>query len=341
VSARSVSVVIPVHNGARWLRASLDSILAQTYPILEIIVMDDASDDGSAEIASSYGKEVRIHRQPTVRGQFDNVNDGITQAVGDYVCVFHADDVYAPTIVESEAAFLDAHPTVGAVFCQDVFIGPDSREFGRLRLPSDVPVEVPLNRGLVLDRLLRHRNVFLRCPTAMIRADVYRDVGHYDQRSFPVAADLDMWVRIARRHDLAILDQHLLRYRYGHGSVGAAYQRLRTEPDDYFAILDREIADVGREALDQDALAAHDSHRAEDWLNISVSRYVRDDMTGARAALRMVRARQLAAGRPMELARPHALLVAMWMVTRTPRSERLARTFYRRWHERHLKPDFA
>ncbi len=331
-----VSIVVPVRNGARWLQASLDSIRRQTYPILEVIVMDDASDDDSAEIAASYGPPFRVHHQPAPRGQFDNVNDGIDQAAGEYVCVFHADDVYEPTIVEREATFLDTRPDVGAVFCQDVFIGPDSREFGRLRLPGDIPTGVPLSRALVLDRLLRHRNVFLRCPTAMVRAAVYRDVGRYHQHLFPVAADLDMWVRIARSHNLAVLDEHLLRYRYGHGSAGANYQRLRTEPDDHFAIVDREIADIGRERLDPTALRLHESHRAQDWLKIGISRYIQGDMAGARAALAVVGWRRLSGGRSRAHARPLILLLGMQAVARAPRSEHLAQTFYRRWHARHL-----
>src|SRR6266702_6968584 len=63
-----VSIIVPVYNGERYLRESLDSILSQTYPHTEVIVMDDASTDGAAAILESYGNRVRIFRQPHNRG---------------------------------------------------------------------------------------------------------------------------------------------------------------------------------------------------------------------------------------------------------------------------------
>jgi len=106
--------VVPVFNGERYIRESLDSILSQTYPNIELLVLDDGSTDATPQIVASYGDAVRYHRQPATRGIYGNANDGIAQASGDFVCVYHADDVYLPTIVEREAAFLTARPDVGA-----------------------------------------------------------------------------------------------------------------------------------------------------------------------------------------------------------------------------------
>src|SRR5262245_65003202 len=105
-----VSVVVPVFNGERYLRESLDSILAQTYPRLEVLLMDDASTDATAEIIGSYKDRVTSYRQPSNRGQFANVNDGIVRAQGEYIAVYHADDGYAQTIVERAVAFSYQHP---------------------------------------------------------------------------------------------------------------------------------------------------------------------------------------------------------------------------------------
>src|SRR6188472_1395337 len=79
-----VSIVVPVWNGERFLRESLDSILAQTYPRLEVIVVDDASTDETPEILASYGDRIRILRQPRTRGIYGNANDGIALARGDF-----------------------------------------------------------------------------------------------------------------------------------------------------------------------------------------------------------------------------------------------------------------
>ena len=78
-----VSIVVPVWNGEAHLRESLDSILAQTYPQLEVIVVDDASTDSTPEILASYGDRIRVHRQQSTRGIYGNANDGIALACGE------------------------------------------------------------------------------------------------------------------------------------------------------------------------------------------------------------------------------------------------------------------
>jgi cellulose synthase/poly-beta-1,6-N-acetylglucosamine synthase-like glycosyltransferase len=75
-----VSIVVPVFNGGRYLRESLDSIVAQTYPRLEIIVVDDASSDETEQIAASYDRRISYHRQARTRGQFDNVSSHVQRA---------------------------------------------------------------------------------------------------------------------------------------------------------------------------------------------------------------------------------------------------------------------
>src|SRR5260221_12749047 len=104
-----VSIVVPVFNGARYLRESLDSIVQQSYPRIEELVMDDASTDATPEIVSSYGNRVKSHRQPCNRGQFGNVNDGIAMAQGEIIALHHADDVYAPSIFGKEVEFLRSY----------------------------------------------------------------------------------------------------------------------------------------------------------------------------------------------------------------------------------------
>ena len=105
-----MSIIVPVYNGEQYLRESLDSILAQTYPITEILVMDDASTDGTAAILESYGDRIRVIRQPQNRGIYANANDGIAMAQGEYIAIYHADDVYLPTMVEQEVEFLERYP---------------------------------------------------------------------------------------------------------------------------------------------------------------------------------------------------------------------------------------
>src|SRR6516225_4115420 len=171
MSARTlVSIIVPAFNAAAFLRESLDSLVAQTHAPLEILVMDDASTDQTGEISASYGGNVRHVRQPRNRGIYDNVNDGIELARGELIATYHADDIYLPTMVEAQVTYLTAHPQVGAVFCADIFVDAQGNEYGRMVLPREARGEQPLDYRRVLDVLLRYKNRFLVCPTAMVRA---------------------------------------------------------------------------------------------------------------------------------------------------------------------------
>lgn len=103
---RSVSVVVPVHNGSLFLAQALDSILAQTLPPLEVIVVDDGSNDESGAIAESYGPPVRLLRQPKA-GPAEARNTGIAAAVGRYLAFLDADDLWPPDKVASQVDALE------------------------------------------------------------------------------------------------------------------------------------------------------------------------------------------------------------------------------------------
>jgi len=251
--------------------------------------MDDASTDDTPEILASYGERVRTVRQPHTRGIYGNVNDGIARARGAYVAVYHADDLYDPEIVAEQVAFLESHPQTGAVFCKDVMIDPQGREEGRLVLPPEVRGERELDFPAVLNALLRHKNAFLMCPSAMVRAEVYREVGPYRDAEFRNTADLDMWLRIARRAKIAVLDRFLFRYRFGHGNSAQRYHQSRIEPERFFTIMDSYLEAGGRALATPQALAAYEAHRAEDQLMRCLNAYVLDRRDEARAILAELR----------------------------------------------------
>src|SRR5712692_6672788 len=199
-----VSIIVPVFNGERYLRESLESILAQTYPRTEIFVMDDASTDGTAGVVAAFGERVKYHRQETNRGIYGNANDGIAMAHGEFIAIYHADDIYDARIIEREVDFLERHPEAGAIFCQAIFIDPGRNERGRLEIPQEVRGGRPLPYAVVFNALLKHKNTFLTCPSSMVRASVYRDVGVYRDAEFRNTSDMEMWLRIARKYPIAV-----------------------------------------------------------------------------------------------------------------------------------------
>jgi glycosyltransferase involved in cell wall biosynthesis len=90
-----ISCIVPVFNGERYLREALESILAQTYRPLEIIVADDGSTDGTAEVAKSYGRRVIYVHQPN-RGYWAAKNLGLSAAHGDFIAFLDVDDLWHP-----------------------------------------------------------------------------------------------------------------------------------------------------------------------------------------------------------------------------------------------------
>src|SRR4030095_11740713 len=120
--------------------------------------------------------------------------------------------------------------------------------------------------GAVLNALLRYKNRFLMCPSSMVRASVYRELGGYRDTEFLHTSDLEMWLRISRAHAIGVIETPLFRYRFGHGNSAQKYHSLRTDPERYFRIVDLYLEEGGRELAAGDALLAHDAHRAEDAL---------------------------------------------------------------------------
>ena len=328
-----VSVLVPSYNGARWLREALDSMLAQTYPNIEILLLDDASTDETPAIAAEYVDRITYVRQPANSGIYDNVNVGIARARGELIATYHADDIYLPTIVEAQVAYLESHPEVGAVFCADIFVDAVGREYGRMTLPPEIRGERPLEYPTVLNALLRYKNRFLVCPTAMVRASVHRDVGVYRQDRYRNTADLEMWLRIARSHPIAVLESHLMKYRHFHGNSSQRYHRLRTAPENFFIILDEYLGERGdRRHATPEALVSYEAHRSEDRLMAAISHYIKNELPDGRRALRDVQLGAILRSPNVQRWRLLAIGAGLWVVLRLPRVEALAQRMFDRWH---------
>jgi len=327
-----VSIIVPVFNGERYLRESLDSILAQTYSRTEVFVMDDASTDGTRGLAAAYGERVKYHRQEANRGIYGNANDGIAMARGEYIAIYHADDIYDARIIEREVAFLERYPEAGAVFCQDIFIDPAGNERGRLEIPEEVRGGRPLPYATVFNALLKHKNTFLTCPSSMVRASVYRDVGVYRDAEFRNTSDMEMWLRIAQKCPIGVLEEYLFRYRYGHGNSAQRYRRLRTDPERYFRIMDLYLEKGDSAIATAEALAGHEAHRAEDNLMRAINLYILGELDQAAEVLRLVRPGSILGSATVQRARLLMLYCVLQCLVRLPRVNFLAEAFYRRWN---------
>lgn len=327
-----VSIVVPVYNGEAYLAESLDSITAQTYPNIEILVMDDASTDGTPDIIKSYGNRLTHIRNQTNLGQFGNVNKGIEKTKGEFVCVYHADDIYQPEIVEKEARYLMQNKSAGAVFCMDIFIDAKGDVYNQLEIPQVVRGGGPFDYETILNALLTYKNVFLVGPTSMVRRDVYFDVGLYNGDDYGIAGDLEMWARIARSYDLGIIEEHLQYYRHDHGNLSQNYYRLRTETEIHFRIMQQHLDNGGLAVAKPDSLKANRAHWSEDLLMVTINSYIKNDLPMCRKRLSQISAAELLGSARIQRGRLFVLYILLSIICHIPRIGIIARLFEKRWH---------
>lgn len=180
-----VSIVTPSYNQARFLEATLESVLAQTYPNIEYIVIDGGSTDGSVEVLQRYADRLAYWVSEKDAGQTDAINKGFARATGEVLAWLNSDDTYEPHAVAEAVAFLQEHPDVGLVYGDANFTDENGRIIGRF--PAAQTDYARLRRGYV----------HIPQQAAFWRAGLWRQVGPLDP-SFYFAMDYDLWVRLAR-----------------------------------------------------------------------------------------------------------------------------------------------
>lgn len=282
-----VSVCISAYNVERFLGAALDSVLAQTYPRLEVILIDNGSEDRTYELAQSrHDERLRLVHVDENLGGYQAMNRVASMARGEFVAVYHSDDVYDPRIVEKEVALLRARPEVGAVFSLDHNINEDGRIFATIQMPRDFVGKTDLDYDTVFRYLVRNGCPFC-CPTFMTRRSVLDTVGYFAPERWGIAADAEMWLRIARRFRIAILDEPLIGYRKGRHQWSARYRRLRTERDRLFAVIDHYMGEDGwRDRLRPEDLTEYEFQQCDDDTYRAANFLIQGDAGAARQLLR-------------------------------------------------------
>jgi glycosyltransferase involved in cell wall biosynthesis len=148
----SVSVIIPIHNSGKYLREAIDSVLAQRYSPLEVLVVDDGSSDNGPESASSYGLQVRVIAIPH-RGHPAARNAGVAASTGDFLAFLDADDLWTANKIELQLQAFAADPSLDLVFGHmQNFISLDLTEEERAKIKCNSTVLPGLLQGSMLAR---------------------------------------------------------------------------------------------------------------------------------------------------------------------------------------------
>lgn len=187
-----VTIVTPSFNQARYLPATIESVLAQDYPNLEYIIVDGGSTDDSAAIIARYADRLAWWVSEKDDGQTSAINRGFAHANGEILAWLNSDDTYEPGAIREAVEFLMANPAVGLVYGDCNFIDENGRKFG------------VFSAAQTDAKKLRQGYVHIPQQASFWRSELWKQIAPLDE-SFFFAMDYDLWVRLAKLSELRYL----------------------------------------------------------------------------------------------------------------------------------------
>jgi glycosyltransferase involved in cell wall biosynthesis len=219
----SISVVVPCYNAERWIVAALESVLAQDWPVREVIVVDDGSSDGSAQLVRSRFPHVTLLQQPN-RGVAAARNQGIERAQGEWIAFIDADDIWLPGKLKAQWEALAAEPgtrlayTAWHVWKSDEPY-PTQDLLDELCAEAGVPQRWAGPSGWIYPELLLDCCVW--SSTVLAHRSLFAEIGVFDP-GLRIGEDYDLWLRASRVTPILRVAQPLALYRMHPKSITKA-----------------------------------------------------------------------------------------------------------------------
>jgi glycosyltransferase involved in cell wall biosynthesis len=212
-----VSVLMSMRNGRRYVGQTVASMIAQTFPGWEMIVVDNASDDGSADYVENLARNeprIRVLRNRTDLGHSGGLNRGLAECRGTWIARIDADDVALPDRLQRQLAFVQGHPEVKVASCLAYYIDANGKRVGKTY--HDLTTRETFERYMA-----RNEPIGILHPGAFIEKATLAAVGGY-REEFGPANDIDLWCRIGERGAMILVQpEYLMEYRVHGGSISA------------------------------------------------------------------------------------------------------------------------
>lgn len=209
----SVTVLMPVYNGERYLREAVESVLSQTYTDFEFLIIDDGSCDRTGDILASYhDPRIRLIRNTVNLGMTTSLNKGLELARGKYIARMDCDDISLPQRLSRQVAFMEMHPEVGLCGSWAKTTGQASKDLWRYPVDPEV-----IKCTLLFSSILVH-------PSVMFRRELFLKAGLLYNVNFKRAQDYELWVRAARHTVVTNIGEVLLYYRLHPEQVGRQHR---------------------------------------------------------------------------------------------------------------------
>lgn len=247
-----ISIVIPTYNCSSYIGEAIESVLAQTLCEHEIIVVDDGSNDATEEIVKRRYPMVRYVRKEQ-GGVSSARNLGIATACGQYIAFLDADDIWEPGKLKKQIDLFKQRPELGMVFAEN-------STFDR----NNNIVDKGFNKR---NRLLKGdvvKNIFLRSyvttSTVVVKQGVFDAVGVFEEL-LHAGEDDNMWMRIAMKYPIDLIDEPLVRYRITAGSLSRTHQNLMSGVKKHIELIQTKYLDLydrlGQAAIKQKYFVVH------------------------------------------------------------------------------------
>jgi glycosyltransferase involved in cell wall biosynthesis len=209
-----ISIVMPAYNGEDFIAVAVSSVLRQTYPQFELVVVDDASTDRTATIVNNYSDpRIRFIQNEHNLGLVANLNKGFRASRGELVCWLNQDDFYYDTKLARQYEIFRSNATLGACFCQKDDVDLNGRLLQRFN-PTDIRISEE-------DHLVQlFGGCYLAAPSVMLRREVFNELGGFDS-SYSISFDYDIWFRLKKRYEFSVIYESLMAFRHHEGNLSS------------------------------------------------------------------------------------------------------------------------
>jgi glycosyltransferase involved in cell wall biosynthesis len=222
MASPGVSVVIPAYNAASTLARALDSVVAQTRPASEVIVVDDASMDSTAEVANGYAHAtIKLVRLASNSGAAAARNKGVETATAELVAFLDADDEWLPTKLEKQVAVISSDRAMSFVSCESKLMSSAGADLGDIYGGHEIVSGQSAWKALLKDN-------FVTTPSVLVWRQLFEKLGGFNPL-LKIAEDQDMWIRLAEAGSLGYVAECLVvvHERRSSLSSGAFSDQLR------------------------------------------------------------------------------------------------------------------
>ncbi|ABY46368.1 MULTISPECIES: glycosyltransferase family 2 protein [Bacillus] len=204
-----ITVLMPVYNGEKYLRESVDSILNQTFTNFELLIINDGSTDSSMEILNSYNDaRIRIVTNEENLRLIKTLNKGIDLATGEYIARMDCDDIADPKRLEIQLQYMEKHPDVAVC-------GTGVKVIDQNRKPWQISGSPDLIRNC-----LYVRSCMIH-PSVMMRTEFLKENNIYYDLNYLHAEDYELFQRLSEKYKVVNLEEPLLNYRWSETSVSS------------------------------------------------------------------------------------------------------------------------